>query len=423
MMQSVAVPGSEPTIDLSVRPAVAPEQITRQWYDAPRQTVKPRILCVDDESHVLDALARLLRDRYQVDTAVGGRAGVDKLMNDGPYAVVMTDMRMPDVDGVALLGIAREKVPGTTRILLTGQTELQAAIAAVNDGNIFRFLLKPCPPDLMRKALDAAVEQEALLRTEKDLLQDTLKGALKLCMDVLALVHPQALSRAARVRRVAGLLTDAIPGADHWSVEIAALLAHVGGITLPPQVLEKLHTGATLTLGEIKQVERLPTLGAQLVSAIPRLEPVRDILQFQRTWFDGSHSPVRGVAGEQIPIGARILMLADDYDVLASRDMSIASRLRVLESRKGAYDPQLLEALRTALTAPSQSSPTDEGSVLRLEQVRLGLIFAEDVVGPNGLILIGRGQEVTVALLERIQLLSTPYRTRLVKMLPGKSPA
>lgn len=407
-------------LDLAARPSAVAGQERRPWYDTSPRLSKPRVLFIDDEQPVLDALSRMLRDKYDVDTAIGGRAGVEKLVNNGPYSVVVTDMRMPEVDGVAVLCAAREKAPAMSRILLTGYADMQSAVAAVNDGNVFRFLIKPCPPDQMRKALDAAIEQERLVRSEQELLQETLKGALRLCMDVLALVHPHALARAARVRRIAGLLADGVPEADHWSVEIAALLAHIGGITLPPQVLDKLHTGATLTLGEVKMAERLPALGAQLVSAIPRLEPVRDILLFQRTWFDGTHSPQRGVSGEQIPLGARMLLLADDYDVLESRDLSIAARLRVLESRKGVYDPKLVDRLREALTSTHEAAKADDGLVLRLEQVQLGMIFAEDVHGPNGLTLIGRGQEVTVALLERLRLLSAPFRERLVKMAPPR---
>lgn len=406
-------------LDFAARSAVNPGQTSRPWYDTSPRLAKPRVLCVDDEPHVLEALARLLRDRYDVESAVGGRAGVEKLLTGEPYAVVVTDMRMPDVDGVALLRIARDKVPDTTRVLLTGQADLTSAVAAVNDGNVFRFLLKPCPPEQMRRALDAAVEQARLVRSEHELLQDTLKGALKLCMDVLSLMHPRALARAARVRRIAGLLAEATPGADHWSVEVAALLGHLGAITLPSTILDKLHTGATLTLGEVKMAERVPALGAQLVSDIPRLEPVRDILLFQRTWFDGSHSPHRGVSGEDIPIGARILLLADDYDVLEARELSITARLRVLESRKGVYDPQLLTRLREALTSDHEAARVDDGLVMRLEQVQLGMVFAEDVTGPNGLTLIGRGQEVTVALVERIRLLTAPFRERLVKMQPA----
>ena len=408
----------DPSLDLAARPqTVAEAPADGAAAAAP---ARPRILCVDDEPHVVEALARLLFDRFEVHTATSGREAIAQLERNGPFTVVVTDMRMPELSGVDVLRVARERAPDTVRILLTGHADVESAVAAVNDGSIFRFLLKPCPPEQLRSALDAAVAQERLVRSERELLEETLKGALKLCMDVLTLVHPQELSRASRVRRIAAMLTDAVPEADRWCVEVAALLAHLGAVTLPSQLLDKLHTGTNLTASEMKMAERLPAVGAQLVSDIPRLEPVRDILLFQRTWFDGTNTPIPGVSGSAIPIGARILLIADDYDVLESRKLSIAARLRVMEGRLGQYDPTLLAALRVALRNVPDTATGDESVVVRLERVRVGMIFAEDVIGPNALTLIGRGQEVTPALVERLRLLAAPIRESPVRMFPGR---
>lgn len=393
-------------------------------YSRPLSSVprvpRPHILCIDDEPHILDGLQRLLRDRFDISVAVGGRAGVDRLRSDEKFAVVMTDMRMPDVDGVAVLCAARELRPESTRVLLTGQADLTAAVAAVNAGHVYRFLLKPCPTDQLRAALDAAVEHARLLRVERDLLSGTLKGAIKLCLDILALVHPEALSRGARVRRVAGMLAAKVDGVEEWTVEVAALLSDLGAITLPAPVLTKLHAGVMLTLGERQQVDRLPAVAANLVAAIPRLEPVRDILRFQRTHYDGSHSPERGIAGAKIPVGARILHLANDYDALESRDVAVNARFRALRAAGGRYDPVLLTMLRDLVEEAAAPSATAgaAGSLMRLGSVPVGLIFAENIVAPNGIVLIGRGQEVTVPLLDRIGLFPGSVRERLVRVLP-----
>lgn len=391
---------------------------SRALASVPRPA-RPQVLCIDDESHVLDGLQRMLRDVFDVSVAVGGRAGIERLRSDETFAVIMTDMRMPDVDGVAVLRAAREHRPDSTRVLLTGQSDLTAAVAAVNDGHVFRFLLKPCPPPQLRAALEAAVEHHRLLRVERDLLSDTLKGAIKLCLDVLALVHPQALSRGARVRRLAARLATRVGGVEGWSVEVAALLSDLGAITLPATVLTKLHGGSTLTLGERQQVDRLPVVAANLVAAIPRLEAVRDILRYQRTFYDGSHSPQRGVSGTTIPVGARILHLANDYDALVSRDVPLLARFRALRAAGGRYDPALLTVLRDIEEhgdAPPLAAGAD-GTPMRLGSVPVGVIFAEDIVAPNGIVLIGRGQEVTIPLTERIGLLPTSLRDRLVRVV------
>jgi predicted signal transduction protein with EAL and GGDEF domain len=118
-----------------------------------------RILCVDDEPEVLRGLQLVLHAEYEVVTAVGGRAALELLRGEGEFAVIISDMRMPEMSGAELLAQSLSIAPATQRILLTGQTDLSSAIAAVNDGQIFRFLTKPCPPPELRRAVAAAVDR------------------------------------------------------------------------------------------------------------------------------------------------------------------------------------------------------------------------------------------------------------------------
>lgn len=131
-------------------------------YEDPR----PRLLCVDDEPNVLEGLARTLRSLFIVETAVGGGRGLDVLQEQGPFTIVMSDLRMPRMTGIEFLAKAREVAPHTVRVLLTGQADMEAAISAVNEGNIFRFLTKPCPTGMLVKSLMACAEQYHLLTAE-----------------------------------------------------------------------------------------------------------------------------------------------------------------------------------------------------------------------------------------------------------------
>jgi len=123
---------------------------------------RPRILIVDDDELILDALKRHLRSRFDVTTATGGKEALRLVMSQDPYAVVVADLRMPEMDGVTLLYLVRQIAPDTVRVMLTGKADLEAASAAVNVGNIFRFLIKPCPTWMLLRALEAAVEQYRL---------------------------------------------------------------------------------------------------------------------------------------------------------------------------------------------------------------------------------------------------------------------
>jgi len=147
----------------------------------------PSILCVDDEPRVVDSLAVHLRRDYQVLAANGGNSALQILKEKGAPAVIVSDMRMPGMDGATLLKHVRQLYPETTRILLTGEPGRDAAISAVNEGQIFRFLTKPCPPDQLRSAIDAGVVHHRLLIAEKVLLQQTLIGCIKALVDILAI--------------------------------------------------------------------------------------------------------------------------------------------------------------------------------------------------------------------------------------------
>jgi DNA-binding NtrC family response regulator len=161
--------------------------------------MKPRILCVDDEPAVLEAIQRNLRREFDVSTDPSGAAALERIDKSEPFAVIVSDMRMPGMDGATFLSRARAKAPDTVRMLLTGHAELSSAIAAVNEGNVFRFLSKPCAaPDLI-KALKEGVHQYELVHAERILLEQTLKGSIEALVQVLSLTNPESFGRAYRV--------------------------------------------------------------------------------------------------------------------------------------------------------------------------------------------------------------------------------
>src|SRR5882757_4156377 len=163
----------------------------------------PKVICVDDEARIVEGLVLHLRKDYQVFTANSGQVALQTLQDIGGAAVVISDMRMPGMDGATLLKRVRQLYPETSRILLTGETGRDAAVSAINEGQIFRFLTKPCAPDQLKAAIDAAVIQHRLMTAEKVLLQETLVGCIKALIDVLAITNPVAFGRTNRVQRLA----------------------------------------------------------------------------------------------------------------------------------------------------------------------------------------------------------------------------
>ncbi len=187
--------------------------------------VLPRVLCVDDEARVVEGLVLHLRKDYEVHTALGGTEALQKLKKMGGAAVVISDMRMPVMDGAVLLHCVMRLFPDTTRILLTGEPGRDAAVAAVNKAQIFRFLTKPCPPDQLRLAVEAGVTQHRLMAAERTILKETLLGCIKALVDVLAITNPVAFGRASRLKRLAVEFANSRDNTEFWQLEAAAVLA------------------------------------------------------------------------------------------------------------------------------------------------------------------------------------------------------
>src|SRR5919204_6882078 len=161
---------------------------------------RPRILCVDDEEFILDGLRDTLRRAFEVHTATGASEALAMLRKEpDAYAVVLSDMRMPGMFGSEFLREARTVAPNAVRMLLTGYADVDSAIRAVNDAQLFRFLTKPCEPEQLVRACIAALAQHRLITAERVLLEQTLRGSVNALVEVLALASPAAFGRAGRV--------------------------------------------------------------------------------------------------------------------------------------------------------------------------------------------------------------------------------
>lgn len=357
------------------------------------QNQAERILFVDDEAHVLDGISRQLRRQYEVVTAIGGAAGLHTLTNNGPFAVVVSDMRMPHMNGAEFLKQVLSGWPNTVRMLLTGQTEIDTAIRAVNEGNIFRFLTKPCAPENLQASLNAALLQYRLIVSEKVLLEQTLHGSIKALTDLLALASPTAFGRATRVKTMASAVAAKLNVADRWQIEVAAMLSQIGCITLPPETADRLAKGVVLTAAEEAMVAKLPGLANTLLAAIPRLEGIRDILLSQNEHFHDSN-----------PLGSRILKACIDLDMLECRGQDSAQAIAALQQRAGHYDVKVLETLDSLRKAAAQGQTVLN---VKIDEIRCGMILAQDVMTKSEMLLVSRGQEVTEGLLARLKNFAT----------------
>lgn len=187
--------------------------------------MKEKILFVDDEVNILDSFRVGLRKDYDVDTALGPEEGLAKVRDSGPFAVVVSDLKMPGMDGIDFLIQVKAKAPNSVRVMLTGHGDFDKAMDAVNRGHIFRFLQKPCPMDILKGALEDGLRQYRLILAERDLLQKTLKGAIELVNEIVALVNPEAFGRSQRILRYIRYMVQQKELKDGWRHEMAAMLS------------------------------------------------------------------------------------------------------------------------------------------------------------------------------------------------------
>ncbi len=349
---------------------------------------KLRVLCVDDEPGVLEGLELHLRKRVRVVTATSGAEGLARLAEHDDFAVVLSDMRMPKMNGATFLSRARERAPDATRMLLTGQTDLESAMAAVNEGHIFRFLTKPCPPPRLIANFQAAVEQHRLVHAERDLLEGTLRGSIKALTDVLALTHPLAFGRATRLQPLVTHMAETLSLEPRWTVEVAAMLSQLGVVSLPSDTAERLYFGRELTGADEDLVKAMPKVVRELLGNIPRLEPVLSIL--------GAGAP--GEELDEATTSAReVLRVANEFDVLVSRGAAETDAVETLRGRGSRYDEAVVAALAVALGL----GEAREVREIPLRDIREGMTFADDVTTSSGMLLIARGHEVTPSFVRR----------------------
>jgi len=361
---------------------------------------KPRILCVDDEENILKAIQRSLRKRFDIHTATSGREGLAILQKDGPFQVVVSDMKMPHMDGATFLSEARKASPGTVRLLLTGFAELETVVAAINQGHIFRFMTKPCSAGDLLAGIEAALVQHELQMAEKVLLEQTLKGSITALTEVLSLACPEAFGRGTRICSLAATLAAKVGVEKIWQVEMAAMLSQIGTVILPQDVVGKVYRNEELTDQEQAMVARIPEVNRSVLASIPRLDPILNIFEYLPKNYDGSGTPKNKVAGQDIPLGARVLKVAMRIEHLQVLGYSVTRLLDDMRAHEGIYDPHIVKIVDQVLDLNSSESSIRGVTLLEL---RTGMVLREEVRAASGLLLVAAGQEVTVSLLERIQ--------------------
>lgn len=316
-------------------------------------SVGGRILIIDDDPILLAGLVRQLGERFDISVAGSGEEAIQKVREESPFAAVLCDMRMPGMNGIETLGRIAEIAHDTVRMMLTGNADQQTAMDAINSGRVFKFFTKPCPISVLEEGFVQATHQYYVGLAEKDLLEKTLAGSVKVLVDLVAANNP-LIARQARLmrdftRRLMGL--GVVP--LRWQVDIASSLALIGQISLPVELLLRHRAGGALSDEEQAQIFRAPETARALIANLPRLSAVAEAVYLQDRGYDGSGFPADGPSGSEIPQDARILKIIKDVSEAAETIGAPDARaFAMLAPKMAQYDGEIFAKVRSCLEVP-----------------------------------------------------------------------
>lgn len=353
-----------------------------------------KILLVDDDSLILAGHMRSLSREFVVETALGAMQALKLVTENGPYAVVVSDMRMPEMSGIQFLSQVKSLSPDTVRVMLTGYADIETALSAINEGSIFRFLTKPCSREIMAKTLTAGLVQYRLITAEKQLLEQTLSSSIQVLTEVLSLVNPAAFGRAERARRYIHHIVTVMNLGNAWQYEVAAMMSQLGCVTLAPETIEAVYKGEKLMPAEQVQYDAHPSVAYGLLSKIPRLEPIAWMIEHQ-------DRPVRKEDNQETEVrtGAEILRLVLAYERMIHKGTSRTEAAHLLARQNANFSPKFFDALVTL------DPNADEGVTRKcsIEDLAPGMIMQEEVRTTDGGLLVSKGQEVTPTVIFKLK--------------------
>ncbi len=366
-------------------------------------TPNRKVLYVDDEANLLTSFVSLMRkERVQVSVLQQSEQIERVLQEQGPFAVVFSDQRMPVMDGVAVLETVTRIHPATIRVLITGHADYADTVRAINLGGISHFIPKPWKDDALRKLVADCIsrynmaEENKYLFGElqeanahlKELLDGTIVGAVHILSDILTYLNPAAAAQVDRVRKL-GLaylnMTPEIKGQERWEIERALDLFNLGMALLPSWLQTSLNKGNAALHADSPILLKQHLVAAGLLRDIPRMEGVARIIALQTKNFDGTGEPANDPTnGKEIPLGARLLRILIDLDKAQVEKGQGRLALERMATQPAKYDVDLI-----ARMVGAQSRPTDQSEqLLPLHDLRPGMVLLDDIITETGQLLL-----------------------------------
>ncbi len=359
-----------------------------------------KILVIDDNQKNLDLAEDILSDEgYNVFLAENGEVGLQLAQEQQPD-VILLDIMMPGIDGFEVC--RRLKTPGSGLeaikvIMLTAKDSADDVVKGLSCG-AEDYVPKPYKSVELLARVKTQLELRNTQKNIQKLLEETLSGSIKVLTDILALVNPTAFSRAARMKRYVRHIAKQCKLSDIWQYELAAMLSHIGCVTLPQDIIEKIYAGQELSKEEQKMFSSHPSIGKELLAKIPRLENVSDMIAIQQEPFSRKHSIEEPCNRDIAALGGQILKVAIDYDSLTIHGIPHKKALEKLRSKPHVYNPKIVATLDSLLDFHVEM----EVKTIQIDKLYHGIILDEDFL-VDGVLVLAKGLELTFPVMERLR--------------------
>jgi putative two-component system response regulator len=374
------------------------------------------ILLIDDTPANIDIIAEILKREYQVRVVTSGELALKIANSKNPPDLVLLDIMMPGMDGYEVCRRlkAEEKTKEIPVIFLTCKGEVEDETKGLSLGAV-DYITKPFEPAIVKARVKTHLALRKAEEELQDLLSQTLVGSIRVLIELLSLVKPEVFSKASRLRRYVKGITGDLAIKDAWQYELAAMLSHIGFISLHDEIINKVINGQELSDEEEKIFHKYPAVGAALVSRIPRMGTVAGMIERQQIPFSNVATGRDLLKSDPFVLGGQMLKVVNDYDQLISRGLPPDVALKQMSNDKMTYEPTLLNKLKEVLNVQQSERYSLE---LKVSEMREGMILDEDIYSSSGpkVLLVAKGTEISnsrlsrLHMLEKIGLVTRPIR-------------
>lgn len=352
---------------------------------------KIRVLFVDDDENLLRAIKRTLRKDLDISVATGAIEGLRELDKNGPFSVIVSDQNMPKIDGSTFLAKVKSHFPKTVRVMLTGNSDQETAILAVNDAEAFRFVNKPCSTTKLLEVVKEAYAHHLKLSAENSVLEETVTGSIKLMTDMLALAYPDRFQRTCLVTQWAETACDVMNIDYSWEMKTACALWPIGDTLLPAELAAKRNTYEALTPEERQTVLEAGISASEMLGNIPRLQGVAKLMLMT--------TPAGALMGDNFKPGpdARLLRILIDLSrcVDPSEPVNLEKAFNHLVKNINAYDAGIFTALPPILQNAGKTTTVKQLREVTAGGLSDGDLLTMDLVDDSGKLILASGQVVS----------------------------